>query len=204
MVLEMIEELSDKIAAWLVENTDKGKDEFEIYSYGISVMISYIISLISIFTIGLIFNSIIETAIYAFVFTFIRKFTGGYHCNTYLRCNLLYISCYVLSLATVKLLSYINFAWVVLLIAYLVSNIIIIRFSPIAHKNKPIAMEDFLPLKLKAVAVSVTFTILSTVLVIMGVKQAYIVAVVLLQVAVAMLVAIHQNKKGELKGEGYN
>lgn len=203
MVLKMIDELSDKIAGWLVKNTDKGKDEFEIFSYGISVMISFTISLASIFTIGLIFNLLIETAIYAFVFTCIRKFTGGYHCNTYLRCNLLYISCYVLSVAFVKLLSYFSFAWVVLLIAYLFSNIVIIRFSPIEHENKPIAIEDFFPLKLKAIAISVIFTMASTALIIIGIKQAYIVAVVLLQVAIAMLVAIY-NKKGESKGEEYN
>lgn len=196
----MIDELSDQIARWLLKGSRKGKDEFEIYSYGISVMISFVISSASVLIIGFIFNSLVETAIYVFVFTLVRSYTGGYHCNTYLRCNLLYIGCYILSLAGIKLLSFFHLAWVVLLIAYLFSNIVIIGFSPIGHKNKPIAKEDYLPLKLKAVAISLTCTVASIILSIIGIKQAYIVAAVLLQVAIAMLVALH-NEKGEKENE---
>lgn len=65
-------------------------NEQEIYQYGFEIALSSILNLIIVLTIGIIFNSILSSIIFIFCFYLIRKQTGGYHADSYLKCNIIF------------------------------------------------------------------------------------------------------------------
>ncbi|MBR6923918.1 MAG: accessory gene regulator B family protein [Oscillospiraceae bacterium] len=86
----MIDKLSNSVLGYLLnkEVIRNEKVVKEYYKYGIEITISSIISLFLIFLIGAGTNCIFEGLVFLVFFIPIRQYTGGYHANTYFKCNL--------------------------------------------------------------------------------------------------------------------
>lgn len=138
----MLHETSEKIVDFFF---DKDKDyPKEIYVYGIELAISSLIGSIIVMVIGLIVNCVLECGIYLIVLSSTRLFTGGYHANSYLKCNIITILATIFSIKmyfVIKLyLSDYIWLMILLLIISLLSTIIL--FCPIENKNKSIDAKE--------------------------------------------------------------
>ena len=107
----------------------------DVYVYGLELILSFLTATFMILLIGIIFHKTILTLVFLFIFIALRRFTGGYHASTYLRCKISTISTYlsvlVLSLLTnPPIWSYIPL--------YTVGMITILQFGPIENKFKPL------------------------------------------------------------------
>lgn len=95
----LIQEMANKITQYMF--TKKVcTEEFEIHCYGIEVIISTTIDVLLILSIGFIMGHLEDAIIYYFAFWIIRKFSGGYHCQTYFRCISLHVSLFIAYLIT--------------------------------------------------------------------------------------------------------
>lgn len=114
------------------------EDVVAFYKYGAEITISSILGIIIVLLISLLCNnSIIEGMLFLLVFIPTRQYTGGFHAETYLSCNLVFASCYFITLMSCKLLfSYISF-WFSLIILIL-ELVFIWIFCPIKNRHKPI------------------------------------------------------------------
>lgn len=126
----MVRNISDIILNMFIK---KGaiEDEFEVYRYGIEVIVSNSLGILGVMFIATISNLVIEGITFIIVFAKIRSYIGGYHCNTYLACNLMYISCFIVF---VLFNSYFSNQWCITLTA--ISFMIIALFGPVDHYNK--------------------------------------------------------------------
>lgn len=79
------------------------KEDFEVHCYGIEVILSTVIDLFLILTVGYISNMMIEALVFYFGFWIIRKFSGGYHCKTYFYCISLHVLTFMAFTLTVAL-----------------------------------------------------------------------------------------------------
>lgn len=86
----MITSLAQSIACFLVRNGIIQSENLDIYIYGFEVMISNAISIFIGIVLGLAFSQLIEIASFLFIFVLLRRFCGGYHAQTYLRCNIVF------------------------------------------------------------------------------------------------------------------
>ena len=113
--------------------------------------------------IGILLHRFVAGVLYLFLFMFIRRFTGGYHANTYFKCNITgcitFSSVICLSLAAEKydVLKYLSYIFA------LISVLIILVYCPIENKNKPIAPNKIKQYRLLSVAVALVYCIIAIV-----------------------------------------
>lgn len=132
------------------------KDVQDFYRYGIEISISSLLNIIIVVAVGLLIHCVWESIIFLALFIIIRSFTGGYHADTYFRCNLLMCVTFILTvLVNYKISNMITVPVIVFLICF--TEITVCIFGPIENKNKPI--DDSKKVKLKIFGVLITLII---------------------------------------------
>ena len=124
-------------------------EDSEVYAYGIELLLSTIFNLIIAIIIALISNEFIPCVINLTAFVTIRMYAGGYHADTHWGCMLTLVcvlSAFILiiktfSTATIRFLSPI--LWVL-------SVLILYKFAPVEHPNKPISEKKKMKLRKKS------------------------------------------------------
>lgn len=91
MVICVLRKLSNKIVCYLVDKKKIDESESELYRYGLELLISNVTALIIIVFVGIVLNVLYETILFLVLFYVLRKFGGGYHAKTMLRCMILTI-----------------------------------------------------------------------------------------------------------------
>lgn len=145
----MIEFLTKKVLNYLVfkEVIDyKNEDVIAFYKYGIEITISSLLNIIIIFSISIICNSVLEGIIFLSVFIPTRQFTGGFHADTYLKCNITFGTCYFTILTLSKLaIKYQSYTTSYISIFILVLEMIFIVFyCPIKNRHKEISEKNLI------------------------------------------------------------
>ena len=87
---------------------------------------------------GVAFCKLFEAIIFFLTFYFIRRRTGGYHADTYFKCNLIF---FLNIIAVLVVISFrISFAWQVIfnVFAFIFCFLLILMKAPIENPNKPI------------------------------------------------------------------
>lgn len=138
----MINQFSTIILEYLLKNKviEDSDNEKQYYQYGIEITISSILNIALIFLVGIIFKSMFESALFLLLFIPIRQFTGGFHAETYLKCNLLFCSLFIVVLL-VSRISFQNLStYIVILISFICVSLIW-YMCPVEHINKPIPNE---------------------------------------------------------------
>lgn len=155
----MIELLTQKTLKYLItKNAINGNDDDSIafYKYGIEITFSSVLNVFIILLISLICNSILEGIVFLLVFIPTRKFTGGFHADTYLKCNMTFGVSYFTILILSKLLM--NNASVFYSIFILIIEIVFIAFfCPIKNSHKKINKKETI-IKYKIIALVFFFT----------------------------------------------
>ena len=186
----LLEITAKKIAEYLVKCGEISNNDYEVeyYRYGIEVALSSLLNLAIIIIIGIISMHIIESLIFLIVFIFVRQVTGGYHADTYLKCNLYLCLSFVLLLISYDFFSNNNNVYLVTAIN-IVSLLIISIFSPVENKNKPIAKANRKGLKIKSIVFSIIISIISIILHCKSIKYGSILSLILLLISMLIIVA---------------
>ena len=135
----MIESLSNRVLQLLVdaEVINETEEVMEYYKYGIEITISSILNIVIILLIGLISGHFIESILFLICFVPLRQVTGGYHADSYLKCNLIFAILFALLLVVFSFTSsLITFNGCVLMAIFSIT--VFISDCPIEHKNKPL------------------------------------------------------------------
>ena len=145
----MISRLSAKIVAVLVNHNIIQDEDLEVYQYGTEILVSSCLTLIITILIGLIFNMVWDASIFIGVFAWLRRKTGGFHADTYFKCNLIYAVVLIVALSLTKLLIPFYTLWmhIMVLLVYLLTTLC---FSPVENINKPIDYPTKIECKLKS------------------------------------------------------
>lgn len=186
----LLEITAKKIAEYLVKCGEISNNDYEVeyYRYGIEVALSSLLNLAIIIIIGIISMHIIESLIFLIVFIFVRQVTGGYHADTYFKCNLYLCLSFVLLLISYDFFSNNNNVYLVTAIN-IVSLLIISIFSPVESKNKPIAKANRKGLKIKSIVFSIIISIISIILHCKSIKYGSILPLILLLISMLIIVA---------------
>lgn len=135
----MIKYLSENITAFFIYKEIINHEEKDIFVYGLHLIISSIIGIAIILTIGLSINRMIDTLVFLFVFISVRTYSGGYHASTYTKCNLTLISIYLIiiiatNIVPIKYLNALSHCTVITTI------LIVLKYAPIENKNKKLTI----------------------------------------------------------------
>lgn len=161
----MIDYISDKVLDYLVKKDTIPNDEDELahYKYGIEITISSFLNIILVTLLGVVLSKINMSVIFLILFISIRQLTGGYHANSYFKCNItMCVSYSVCILITMILKNHFTMFWAVAHI--ILSSLIIILFCPVSNKNKPIKTESRNKYKIASLIISDFFSALGYVI----------------------------------------
>lgn len=123
----------------LIDNGVISNESRELYEFGINQMIVSIVNLIITLVIGLCFHMVWQLFVFMLTYIPLRKFCGGIHAQTQLRC---YIASIVMLCTVCILLKYVNFSTIMLIISYLISASAIVILSPVEDLNKPLDNDE--------------------------------------------------------------
>lgn len=145
------------------QNAISSEPEYvDFYTYGVEITISSFLNIILVMMIGLLIHAFLESLIFLLVFISVRTFTGGYHADSYFRCNLLMCTSFIIIFILANTLcKAINLFYILLVFSLVLS--IIIAFCPIENSNKPIPVENRLGLKVKGIIISTLFMVISVI-----------------------------------------
>ena len=154
----MISKLAKGMACFFSDNKIIAAEDSEVYAYGIELLLSTIFNLVVAIIIALISNEFIPCVINLTAFVTIRMYAGGYHADTHWGCMLTLVcvlSAFILiiktfSTATIRFLSPI--LWVL-------SVLILYKFAPVEHPNKPISEKKKMKLRKKSLISFFVWTI---------------------------------------------
>lgn len=138
----MIKLISDKFACFLCKDEGQ-KNNFDLYEYAVYIILSSASHVITVITLGLCFNLLVESLVFYFSFIAIRKFAGGYHAKTPVRCYLFSFASNIIILCLVKWLSSINTLFIFIFIIFeLLCVVLILLISPLDTENNPLTGQE--------------------------------------------------------------
>lgn len=153
----MIKLISSK-AARVLCNDEKDTDNYELYEYAVYIILSSLFHIATIIALGLFFNLLVESLMFYFSFIVIRKFAGGYHAKTPVRCYVFSVISTVFILVVMKIILAVDSLLIMygLLLLDLICVILICMLSPIDTDNNPLNNREKKVYKTISVVASIT------------------------------------------------
>lgn len=175
----------------VIEDTDTDR---EYYLYGIEITVSSILNVILILGIGALTCSFVESIVFLVCFMLIRQFTGGFHADTYFKCNLIFcisfVAVLILYYTTAKYLS----TYISILITFVCVSIILVK-CPIEHVNKPIPNSRKAVHKITAALLGVAYGAIGTILTAFSNRYGALIIYTLSLVTVLVIAAIIKERR---------
>lgn len=196
----MITFLGKSISLFLCRKNIIDKEETDIYQYGFEAVLSTIFGFIITLLIGLVLNMFLFSIIYYGVFVTVRQLTGGYHADSYLKCNILFsvVTFFVLGMTKLICISQM-YSFLIHILILIITAICIWRFAPVENPNKPLtAQQKARNHKASMILLSV-LCILSSVLYAFKIEFAVLIALTLF--SISMLIIIEKMKGGQEEHE---
>lgn len=181
----MISKIIAKLVEYLYRKNIIDEDKKEIYQYGYEVLISGLIGFAIVMILGAIMKCFMESILFLAVFVPIRQLTGGYHADSYLKCNIVFTVLFlIVILATEAMLTTILFVYIFILAGVFV--LAVYEFAPMENPNKPLDEGQKLLNRKIALAVSAIISVTSIIVYFMNKRVAILIAMTLFGIAFLM------------------
>lgn len=166
-----IEQISLNIANIIGTKLNKTREEVAVLNYGLFVILHTTITMLAMLIVGILTNSVKEIIIICLSSALLKKYSGGVHASSPIRCLIVGVSmCLIFTLTCnvfVEKLRPTTFL-LVLVIGIVISYIVLYRRSPIGSKQKPLKKESkrkllrkksFLVMNMYSLAIVVLYSI---------------------------------------------
>lgn len=149
----MLHSLSERIADFLLRQKCFEEEMLPVYIYGVELFLSSVLGVVLVILSGCLLGEFISSIVFLLSFIILRLFTGGFHCNSYFKCNLSLVLTFVAVILLKDLYKFVPFQEFVLGFMMLSSLLITMLFSPVSHPNKEISKKDRVKFRLIALGV---------------------------------------------------
>lgn len=176
----------ERITTHLAERIVSENKQREVVAFGLFILFHGLINICTTIIIGCICGKVSEYVIFYFCFVPLRKFMGGFHSKTPLRCYFYSVILVVLSVETACRITLKAWYWIPIGIVMLGC----ISFLPVEAFNKPLEDREKKVFKLLAIMIFSVEYIVSFCLVISGcinwISSEMIISIMLCEVLVVM------------------
>lgn len=188
--------LSKMIADFFVRENVIEHEEYEIYKYGSDILIENIGTTIFLICLGFIFNKEISTLIFIAVFAGIRRYSGGYHAKTKLKCYILTITNWAVVIVLQRLQQKFGFTrFGIELIICCMVFMVMFFFAPVENPGKPLFERVRIVNKRKTLIITLMVIIISLSIRIKLPDASFAILVVLIEVALLIIWGKKDGKK---------
>lgn len=124
-------QIADQLeASGIIESEDKS-----LYSYGLQQGLTILLNITTTIILGCIFRKVIQAILFTVLYMPLRRFAGGYHAKTPMRC---YIYSSLLITLVLMLSQYLEQHFLMLIILSVLSAVAIALLSPVEDLHKPL------------------------------------------------------------------
>lgn len=135
----MIDCISKHITDFLLLENRISLEDIDVYKYGVELVISSGITFLITILCGLLLSNLFNAILFYLSLISLRHFTGGYHSNSYLKCNVVFVVVMIACLKTNAVIGVLSVRRLYILIVMAICSLILIFvFSPIEIINKKI------------------------------------------------------------------
>lgn len=162
----MIGRIASGVVEKLTDSTTISDTEKELYLYGFFILISQILYFIITIIVGILLDIVSLSVVFYISFQFIRRYAGGIHASSELKCEIISTTSIFICLLCVK--SNVMFdIQIPTLILTLFASIVIFILCPLDTPEKPLTKEElryFRKISLIVLAIMLSIIIISIVI----------------------------------------
>lgn len=136
----MISKVAKIITQYLIKKHAIEDDDYQIYHYGLFVLISESFFWVYCLFVGAVLKIVLPSLLFCAFFFLSHRFAGGFHAKTELHCLMITLSSFLISIIAIKLSVQLNDIF--LLVFYVCCSIILIVLSPADTPQKPLSNKD--------------------------------------------------------------
>lgn len=133
----MFNKLSTKICQSFIKSQSIDEESYELYEYGIFLLIANLFFAMEILLFGAVFRCLFGAVVFYISFRIIRVYAGGYHADTETRCEIITTLIFLAITYFISISNQQNFQVLVFILTAIAIPIIII-FSPLDTPAKPL------------------------------------------------------------------
>lgn len=137
------------IITWLFKE-DLEDEAYDIYSYGIYQIVSYVINFFTILLIGIAFRRLLEVIILVVFFMAVRPYAGGYHASSAIKC---YILTNIMIIGALLAIKYIQINNIFMICLLALNSIVIFVLAPVDTANKRLDEIEYIVYRSKTVKI---------------------------------------------------
>lgn len=190
-----MEYIVKKITDSFISNNTIDCDNKEIFEFGLIVALQTFFSTIGLMIIGILLGYAIETIIFIVTFSVIRANAGGHHAKTSIRCFAISITFLVSCLYCVNFLNLNIYLYFLLLI---LSNLIVILYSPVDSIEKPLSNELKLRCRRRSIITMGIIDIILFISIFINLNHIYInICIFSMFIQCVLMLPILNNERGE-------
>lgn len=191
----MIHFLANRLTVFLQKN-EVIQQDLPVYQYGLELAISFILGMVLVMLEAALFQDVLSGIIFLCSFYILRSFTGGFHCSTYFRCNLLMVCVFTGCILLLKLPDETMVSLGVSLISFL-GVIYIGKYAPIDHANKRLTVQEKTRNHILAISTAIVMFAGAAIMQHMHIKYHLVFHYILIATASLLLVSKRMEEKRE-------
>ena len=138
----MISKLASKVVKRLIDNSVIADTEQELYVYGFFILISQILYFTLTTLFGILLDIVLESVIFYVAFQFIRRYAGGIHASSELKCEIATTTSIFICLLCTKLCETNNIQMPILVLT-IIAAVSIFVLCPLDTPEKPLTKEEY-------------------------------------------------------------
>lgn len=194
----MIEKSAQKIYAYMSKHIDVDPELADVYKYGIEITISSALNILLVMAISVILKSLLSGICHLCCLLLLRSFCGGYHADSYLKCNSLMVIFFLLSFIVGKLLIYFNLTDFHLMSSLLmIAFLPIYAFAPVKNKHKPLSERKAKKCRILSIIIYIVLSLLGLYLAFFGYLYGSIIIITLIEISGSVLFEILRQRRKE-------
>lgn len=185
----MIKTISAKILTFILKNSDIDEKNSEIYQYGIEVTISSILNITLIILCSIITGDIILGYVFLVCFIALRSYSGGYHADTYFKCNVIFTLLFFIVVGFGRsLLFFFGYDLRIYGVITVLAFMPVLFFSPVQNIHKILSVDQKISCRKKSIAIFSLLTLIGFSLV--ACENYYGVIIIITDVIVSAMILI--------------
>ncbi len=166
----MFASIAEKITAQLEVNNAIKSEDRAIYLYGIQQGLSILLNLVTTFLIGVVTCMFWESIIFSAAYMLLRRYAGGFHAKTPVRCYIYSATMVIAVLLAIKLLPLMKMVYLFL---FVVGSFAIVLFAPVEDKHKPLDKAERHVYRIKTLLIIATETLIVLISMCLEIKMVY-------------------------------
>lgn len=199
----MIEKVSTRLLNFVGSHITIDAKLADVYKYGIEISISTALNILLTMIIAFALGEPLCGLTFLSCMILIRSYCGGYHADSYFKCNCMMIILFSAAYGIGKLILYFEIAEFHIMSSILMLGFIpVYAFSPVKNKHKELSEKKAKKCRIISFVLYIAMSLIGLYLISISSLYGSIIIVTLVEVSVAILVEIYRQRRNENEAQG--